>query len=84
MHTQCHSKLLEFEGHCSRRRRLVAKKLIFLFVFLRVPSCPFVDIFLSFADWEPTFPTLGEKSGLGIFHQLKPGSTSDPASPFWS
>ena len=44
MHTQCHSKLLEFEGHCSRRRRLVAKKLIFLFVFLRVPSCPFVPL----------------------------------------
>ena len=46
MRTQCNSKLLEFEGH--GRRRLVAKKLIFLLVFLRVPSCPFVDIFLSF------------------------------------
>ena len=34
MRTQCHSKLLEFDGHCSRGRRLVAKKL--------------VDIFLSF------------------------------------
>ncbi len=33
------SKLLEFEGHCSRRRRLVAKKLIDIFC----PSCPFVD-----------------------------------------
>ena len=36
MRTQCNSKPLEFEGH--RRRRLVAKKLIFLLVFLRVPS----------------------------------------------
>ena len=27
MRTQCNSKPLEFEGHCSRRR-LVAKKLI--------------------------------------------------------
>ena len=42
MRIRCNSKPLEFEGH--RRRRLVAKKLI----FLRVPSCPFVDIFLSF------------------------------------
>ena len=42
MHTQCSSKLLEFQDH---GRRLVAKKLIFLLVFLRVPSCPFVDIF---------------------------------------
>ena len=33
------SKLLEFEGHCSRRLRLVAKKLIDIFC----PSCPFVD-----------------------------------------
>ena len=51
MRTQCHSKPLEFEGHCSRRRRLVAKNLIFFwffFVSLRGPSCPFVDIFLSF------------------------------------
>ena len=47
MPAQCNSKPLEFEGHCSRRR-LVAKKLIFLLVFLRGPSCPFVDIFLSF------------------------------------
>ena len=47
MHTQCNSKTLEFEGH--RCRRLVAKKLIFLFfVALRSPSWPFVDIFLSF------------------------------------
>ena len=37
MSTQCNSKPLGFEGHCSRRR-LVAKKLIFLLVFLRVPS----------------------------------------------
>ena len=44
MRTQCNSKPLEFEGHCSRRR-LVAKKLIFLLVFLRVPSWSFVDIF---------------------------------------
>ena len=38
MRTQCNSKLLESEGHCSRRRRrrLVAKNLIFLLVFLRV------------------------------------------------
>ena len=36
MHTQCSSKLLEFQDH--GRRRLVAKKLIFLLVFLRVPS----------------------------------------------
>ena len=43
MRTQCHSKLLEFEGRGPRR--LVAKKLIFLLVFLRGPSCPFVDIF---------------------------------------
>ena len=28
MRTQCNSRRLEFEGHCSRRR-LVAKKLIF-------------------------------------------------------
>ena len=48
MRTQCNSKPLEFEGH--GRRCLVAKKLIFLLVFLRVPSCPFVDIFLSFVD----------------------------------
>ena len=42
MRTQCSSKLLEFEDH--GRRRLLAKKLIFLFDFLRVPlrgpSCP--------------------------------------------
>ena len=41
MCTQCNSKLLEFEGHCSRRRRSVAKKLIFFrffFVVLRAPS----------------------------------------------
>ena len=43
MHTQCNSKLLEFEGHCSRRR-LVAKKVIFLLVFLRVPSWSFVPL----------------------------------------
>ena len=49
MHTPCNSKLLEFEG--AAPRRLVAKKLIFFwffFVSLRGPSCPFVDIFLSF------------------------------------
>ena len=53
MRARCNSKPLEFEGHCSRRRRLVAKQLIFLLVFLRVPSCPFVDIFCpscSFLD----------------------------------
>ena len=44
MRARCNSKPLEFEGHCSRRR-LVAKQLIFLLVFLRGPSCPFVDIF---------------------------------------
>ena len=44
MRTQCNSKPLEFEGHCSRRRRLVAKKLIFLLVFLRVPSWSFVPL----------------------------------------
>ena len=48
MPTQCATKPLEFEGHCSRRLCLVANKLIFLLVFLRGPSCPFVDIFLSF------------------------------------
>ena len=37
MRTQCNSKPLEFEGHCSGRRRLVAKKLIDIFV-LRAPS----------------------------------------------
>ena len=42
MRTQCNSKPLEFEGH--RRRRLVAKKLIFLLVFLRVPSWSFVPL----------------------------------------
>ena len=42
MRTQCNSKLLEFEGH--RRRRLVAKTLIFLLVFLRVPSWSFVSL----------------------------------------
>ena len=36
MRTQCNSKPPEFEGH--GRRCLVAKKLIFLLVFLRVPS----------------------------------------------
>ena len=36
MSTQCNSKPLGFEGH--DRRRLVAKKLIFLLVFLRAPS----------------------------------------------
>ena len=41
MRTQCNSKPLEFEGQ--GRRRLVAKKLIFLLVFLSVPSCSFVD-----------------------------------------
>ena len=38
MRTQCNSKPLEFEGHCSRRRQLGGEKLIFLFVFLRAPS----------------------------------------------
>ena len=33
MGTQCHSEPLEFEGHCSRRRRLVAKKLIPSWIF---------------------------------------------------
>ena len=41
MRTQCNIKRLELEDHGGRR--LVAKKLIFLFVFLRSPSCPFVD-----------------------------------------
>ena len=53
MRTQCNSKPLGFEGHCSRRRRLVAKKLIFLLVFLRVPSWSFVPLrgyFLSFVS----------------------------------
>ena len=51
MRARCNSKPLEFEGHCSRRRRLVAKQLIFLLVFLRVPSWSFVPLrgyFLSF------------------------------------
>ncbi len=43
MPTQCATKPLEFEGF--GRCRLLAKKLIFLLVFLSVPSCPFVDIF---------------------------------------
>ena len=43
MRTQCHSKPLEFEGHCSRRR-LVAKELISLLVFLRVASWSFVPL----------------------------------------
>ena len=42
MRTQCNSKPLEFEGH--GRRCLVAKKLIFLLVFLRVPSWSFVPL----------------------------------------
>ena len=49
MSTQCNSKPLGFEGH--DRRRLVAKKLIFPLVFLRVPSWSFVPLrgyFLSF------------------------------------
>ena len=41
MLTQC-TKPLEFEGH--GRRRLVAKKLIFLLVFLRVPLWSFVPL----------------------------------------
>ena len=44
MRTPCNRKLLEFEGHRSRRRCLVAKKLIFLLVFLRVPSWSFVPL----------------------------------------
>ena len=50
MRTQCNSKPLGFEGYGCR---LVAKKLIFHLVFLRGPSCPFVDIFCpscSFVD----------------------------------
>ena len=43
MRTLCNSKPLGFVGHCSRLRRLMAKNLIFLLVFLRVPSCSFVD-----------------------------------------
>ena len=39
--TQCNSKPLEFEGHGGR---LEAKKLIFLLVFLRVPSWSFVPL----------------------------------------
>ena len=49
MRTQCNSKLLESEVH--GRRRLVAKKPIFLLVFLRAPSWSFVPLrgyFLSF------------------------------------
>ena len=42
MRTQCNSKPLEFEGQ--GRRRLVAKKLIFLLVFLSVPSWSFVPL----------------------------------------
>ncbi len=41
MRTQCNSKPLEFEGHGGR---LEAKKLIFLLVFLRVPSWSFVPL----------------------------------------
>ena len=51
MPTQCDTKPLEFEGH--GRRRLVAKKLFFLLVFLRGPSWSFVALrgyFLSFVD----------------------------------
>ncbi len=42
MPTRCNAKSLEFEGHGSRR--LVAKKLIFLLVFLRGPSWSFVSL----------------------------------------
>ncbi len=42
MPTQCTTKPLEFEGH--GRLCLVAKKLIFLSVFLRVPSWSFVPL----------------------------------------
>ena len=48
MHTQCNSKPLNFEGHS---RRLVAKKLIFLLVFLRVPSWSFVSLRGYFFPW---------------------------------
>ena len=42
MRTQCNTKPLEFEDHGGRR--LVANKLIFLLVFLRVPSWSFVPL----------------------------------------
>ena len=42
MRTQCNTKPLEFEGQ--GRRRLVARKLIFLLVFLSVPSWSFVPL----------------------------------------
>ena len=55
MPTQCATKPLEFEGF--GRCRLLAKKLIFLLVFLSVPSWSFVPLrgyFLSF------LPLLGQ------------------------
>ena len=46
MRIRCNSKPLEFEGH--RRRRSVAKKLIFLFfVALRSPSSFVLFVLLS-------------------------------------
>ena len=54
MRTQCDSKLLEFEGHCSGRRRLVEKKLIFFrffFVAVLPTPCPFVDIFFPLVSF---------------------------------
>ena len=78
MHTQCHGKPLEFEGHCSRHLRLVAKKLIFLLVFLRVPSWSFVDIFLSFVPLRGLRVDIGETCGLvpsRLVHQPQQGLT---------
>ena len=71
MHTQCHGKPLEFEGHCSRHLRLVAKKLIFLLVFLRVPSWSFVPLRGLRVD-------IGETCGLvpgRLVHQPQQGLT---------
>ena len=69
MRTQCSSKLLEFEDH--GRRRLLAKKLIFLFDFLRVPpSWSFVPLrgyFLSFVVQlrAPSARSRGRLDGVG-------------------
>ena len=69
MRTQCNSKLLEFEGH--GRRRLVAKKLIFLFSWSFVPLRGYLfslSVFLRGPSWIESrrfleifspFPTLG-------------------------
>ena len=78
MRRQCNSKAREFEGH--GRRRLVAKKLIFLLVFfvsLRgyfCPSCSFADAVYNSASGG----TIGNPGGLVV---SSPGSIGMPGSP---